>query len=158
MKSSYTSRLLGFPAIALWERACQKHRRQVGMPGGEQPCAGWGGKDHDFHAHPTASAKARPQLQRIREELFRGVKGSTAEFQGPDSLCGLRFNCIVPLKTMLLVGVCALGINLAGVCSAALAEEGGADPPQPHWSHLPVWGGGSRGPGIPAPASFGDRR
>ena len=127
------------------------------MPGGEQPGEGWSGKDHDFHVHPPASAKARPRRQRTNDKLTRGVMGSTAEFQSPDSLCGLLFNCIVPLKTALLLGACVLGNNLTGVCNAALAAEGVADPPQPHWSHLPVWGveAEARGYQLPLPLGIG---
>ncbi|HEU0038652.1 MAG TPA: hypothetical protein VFR76_05205 [Verrucomicrobiae bacterium] len=65
------------------------------------------------------------------------------------------FNCIVPMRTVLLLGACALGTSLVGVCSAALAEKGLTDPPKPHWSHLPVWGVEAEIKGYQLPLPFG---
>lgn len=64
-------------------------------------------------------------------------------------------NEIIPLKAGLGLGACALGTSLIAVCGAAPTEEGGADRPKPHWSHLPVWGVEAEARGYQLPLPFG---
>jgi hypothetical protein len=87
----------------------------------------------------------------------RRGKASPALFPSLCFLCDLRFNCIVPVKAVLLLGACVLGVSLLGVCSAAPAEAEDANQPKPHWSHLPVWGveAEARGHQIPLPFGVG---
>jgi len=55
----------------------------------------------------------------------------------------------------LLLGACTRGASLVGVCHAALADEGVTDQPEPHWSHLPIWGVEAEARGYQIPLPFG---
>lgn len=67
----------------------------------------------------------------------------------------VAINNLVLVKHCFLLGVCALGVSLVGDCNAALADDGLVDPPQPHWSHLPVWGAEAEARGYQLPLPFG---
>ena len=86
---------------------------------------------------------------------IHGFKRSSATFPSLRSLCGLLFHRIIPVKTVLLFGACVLGTSLGGVCGTALAEEGVAAQPKPHWLQLPVWGVEAEARGYQLPLPFG---
>ena len=74
-KTSSKSKLPGFPAATVWEKAWQKHWSKVGIPGYELPVGGRGGDERDFLTHARTPEKERARLKRINDEFIRGFKG-----------------------------------------------------------------------------------